>query len=241
MTTVVISQPMYFGWPGFIGHMSIADTFIWLDDAQFSKGSYTNRIQVKTASGRNWMTIPLAGKGAFQQIGDLAASDANWRGGHRDLLRQQLKGAPHLNEALALFDEAVAKEPLVDALIASAELPAAYLGVRPATILRSSTMGVSGQSSRRVLDLVLAARGTRYVTGHGAARYLDHALFESAGVSVDYMDYDIEPWAQAFGAFTPYVTILDPIANIGRATVEHLPTGTTGWREFIAERETAHG
>ena len=65
MTTVMISQPMYFPWAGFIAQMALADVMIWLDDVQFSKGSFTNRIQVKTASGPiKWMSIPLEGKGS---------------------------------------------------------------------------------------------------------------------------------------------------------------------------------
>jgi hypothetical protein len=42
MTTVAISQPMYLPWPAFIEMMKLADVFLWLDDAQFSKGSFTN-------------------------------------------------------------------------------------------------------------------------------------------------------------------------------------------------------
>ena len=59
MARVVISQPMYFPWFGFMAQMSLADVFIWLDDAQFSKGSFTNRVQVKTDNGLTWMSVPL--------------------------------------------------------------------------------------------------------------------------------------------------------------------------------------
>ena len=44
---VVISQPMYFPWIGFLSQLSMANTIIWLDDVQFSKGSFINRIQIK--------------------------------------------------------------------------------------------------------------------------------------------------------------------------------------------------
>ncbi|MFT7595258.1 MAG: hypothetical protein ACI8R4_002586 [Paracoccaceae bacterium] len=47
MTRVVISQPMYFPWAGFLAQLALADVRIWLDDAQFSNGSFTNRVQVK--------------------------------------------------------------------------------------------------------------------------------------------------------------------------------------------------
>ena len=29
MTTVVISQPMYFPWPGFLAQLAIADVVVW--------------------------------------------------------------------------------------------------------------------------------------------------------------------------------------------------------------------
>ena len=50
---------MYLSWAGFLAKMALTDVFIWLDDVQFLKGSYTNRIQVKTPTGSNWMSIPL--------------------------------------------------------------------------------------------------------------------------------------------------------------------------------------
>ena len=59
MTTVVISQPMYFPWTGFFGQMKLADIYVWLDDAQFSKGSFTNRVQALLNGKQTWMTIPL--------------------------------------------------------------------------------------------------------------------------------------------------------------------------------------
>lgn len=239
MKTVVISQPMYFPWAGYMGQMAQADCYIWLDDAQFSKGSFTSRVQVKSTNGRNWMSIPLEKKGAFQEIRQLSAADSDWLRSHRELLRQQLAGAPHLPLALSVFDESVTRDALVDLLIASCEVPALEMGILPAEILRSSEMGVFGRSSQRVVDLVRAVQGTRYLTGHGAARYLDHHLFEDAGIAVEYMAYDVAPWPQFHGEFTPFVTILDAMAHLGKSAANHLGGATIGWREFVHERGKA--
>lgn len=236
MTTVVISQPMYFPWLGFFGQMAKADVYIWLDDVQFSKGSFTNRVQVRTRNGQSWMTIPLAGKGAFQTINSLSAADDGWRRGHRDLLRQQLAGAPYQEMALDLFDEALQGTKLVETLIASAEIPARAIGSLPSDIRRSSAMGVAASSSQRVLELVQAVGGARYLTGHGAANYLDHELFERRGIAVEYMSYDVTPWPQRFEGFTPYVTILDTVASVGNEAAAHAGGATIGWRDFMAGR-----
>ena len=57
---VVISQSMYFPWVGMLEQIRLADVFIHYDDVQFSKGSFSNRVQVKQPDGTSaWMTIPL--------------------------------------------------------------------------------------------------------------------------------------------------------------------------------------
>lgn len=236
MTSVVISQPMYFPWVGFLGQMAMADSFIWLDDAQFSKGSFTNRVQVKTQGGHAWLTVPLAGKGAFQKIYDLSSADPDWRSSHRSMLARELGGSAHLDDALELFDSGTAHERLVDALIGSGEAIADYMGVLPGSTMRTSSMSVGGSSSERVLELVKSVGGTRYITGHGAANYLDHELFERAGVEVHYMAYDVPPWPQAHEGFTPFVTALDLIASRGPDARLHLPRRTLDWRTFLADR-----
>ncbi len=238
MTTVVISQPMLFPWPGFFEQLSLADVYIHLDDAQFSKGSFTNRIQVKFPDGRRWMTVPLAGKGSFQRIADLEAQGSDWKRGHRDLLRQSLRDAPYLAEALAILDEVHRQESLCDLLMASIDLPARYLGISPdRTIVRSSALKIEGSSWPRVLAMVERFDGKRYLTGHGAARYLDHEAFEAAGVAVDYIDYSLTPWPQGPGDFTPYVTILDLIAHAGPEARNYLKPRTIDWRDFLKRRD----
>ena len=239
MTTVVISQPMLFPWPGLFEQRALADVYIDLDDAQFSKGSFTNRIQLKFAEGRRWMTIPLEGKGSFRPIADLEAAGEDWKRSHRDMLRQSLRDAPYLSTALDILDAVYRHRNLCDLLIESVDAPAAHMGL-PAIgeRVRASRLGVGGTSWRRVLDLVLRVGGTRYLTGHGAANYLDHEAFERAGVAVEYMDYSCTPWQQSGGAFTPYVSILDLIAHHGAGAIDYLKPATRGWRDFVGSRNT---
>lgn len=238
MTTVVISQPMYFPWAGFMAQMALADVWIWLDDAQFSKGSFTNRVQVKLPSGRKWMTVPLHGTGSFQRILDLTASGQDWVSSHREMLVQSFRDTPHGAQALALFDETMAApDTLCDRLIAGTEAQARAMGCLPLRIQRTSATGVEGSSSIRVLHLVQAAGGDHYVTGHGAFAYLDHAMLNAAGIAVSYMNYAPRPWSQTHGDFTPFVTGLDLLAAAGPTAGSHLCPASVDWREFRSSRE----
>ena len=234
MSAVVISQPMLFPWPGFFEQLMLADTYYFLDDTQFSKGSFTNRIQIKVGGQIKWMTIPLAGKGTFQEIRALRANDDTWRKGHIDLLKQAFRQAPFRADAIALAEAAYVHEDICTALIASIELSADYLGIgRGQTRGLTSTLGIEGRSWQRVLDIVLGAGGTRYLTGHGAAGYLDHEAFARTGVDVEYIAYSKTPWPQGEGEFTPYVSVLDLIAHTGPEAANYLKPATASWRNFV--------
>jgi hypothetical protein len=184
------------------------------------------------------MTIPLAGLRLGQAIRDVAPNDASdWRRAHRELLAGACRGAPHLDDALALLDDVYARPARTVAEIsaASVEALAGYYGLGGAEkFVWSSSLGVGGSSSERVLAIVRRLGGTRYVTGHGARAYLDHELFERAGVRVEYMRYARTPYPQLHGEFTPYVTALDLVANRGRAGREAIVPRTVPWREFLS-------
>ena len=234
LTTVVITQPMLFPWPGFFEQLQLADVFIYLDDVQFSKGSFTNRVQMRELNKARWLTVPLVGKGNFQKICELQAVADDWRHRHEALAIATLKSAPWAETAVSLMREVYAIPNLAELLMSSVEASAKHLDVgRGRHVLRSSEMNVGGQSWRRVLDLVRAVDGTRYLTGHGAAQYLDHEAFEAAGVAVEYVDYSLTTWPRDGSEKTPYLSILDLIAWTGPNASSYLKSKTVPWRIFL--------
>ncbi len=95
-------------------------------------------------------------------------------------------------------------------------------------------MSIPGKSWQRVLDIVKSVGGDTYITGHGAREYMDHEAFERAGVAVEYLDYQKQPYPQLHGDFNPFVSALDLIANMGREGRARIASGTKPWREFLS-------
>jgi hypothetical protein len=87
-----------------------------------------------------------------------------------------------------------------------------------------------------LLSIIKMVGGTRYITAQGAADYLDHEAFERANIAVEYMDYSKTPYPQLHGDFTPYVSVLDLIANLGTNAHTAVRPRTIPWREFLARK-----
>lgn len=235
--TVVISQPMFFPWVGMFEQFMLADVFVFYDDVQYSKGSFENRVQIKTAAGLKWLTVPVLYNHGFARLNDTRIDEQHrWRDRHLAFLEQQFRGAPFSKDALQIVNSVYAKRfaSLAGLSIASMRAIFDYFGLAGEKLIaNSSELAIAGKGSPRVLDIALHFGADRYVTGHGARNYLDHEAFEAAGVCVEYMDYARVPYRQRFGDFTASVSILDLIANEGAAGARVLEPRTASWREFL--------
>ncbi len=237
---IVISQPMYFPWVGMFEQVNLCDAYVNYDDVQFSKGSFTNRVQIKTNSsnGFNWLTVPLKNLKLGILINELEIDNQkNWRNQHLEMLKQAYKNAPYVKEMLGLvtnlFD--IPLTTISEVSMKSIELSINYFDLaRDKNFYTASKLGIEGSSSERVYQIVRYLKGTRYITGHGAKNYLDHSLFEDNGIRVEYMNYLRMPYPQQFSAFNPYVSILDLIANTGKQGKEYIKSSTIYWKEFLA-------
>ena len=216
--TVVISQPMLFPWVGMLEQARLADTFVHYEDVQFSKGSFTNRVQIKTAQGATWLTVPLECVRHGSQIADIRVNDSTrFREKHLRTLQQSYARAPHCAAMMSVVEGVYrTRSPwLSDLAIASSEALWDVFDIRPTLVLSSSSLGIGGGSSQRVLHICEALGATHYVSGHGGRNYLDHESFAERGISIGYMKYEMLEFAQQHGEFTPFVSALDLLANVG--------------------------
>lgn len=237
MTTVVISQPMLFPWVGLFEQIRLADIYVHYVDVPFSKGSFTNRVQVKTAAGTPWLTVPIEHRGLGTEIRATPINyRAPWQRKHLAMLQQAYARAPFRGDMIALVETVYSHrdETIAEVAIRSIESVCTYYELdRGRKFMRSPDLGVGGSGSARVLEMVQQLQGKIYVTGHGARNYLEHKAFESSGIEVRYMDYRKTPYPQAHGEFTPYVTVLDLVANIGPSGRDVISSGAVHWRKYL--------
>jgi len=225
---VAIHQPNYAPWLGYFAKMAMADIFVFLDDAQYSKNNYINRVQVMGGAGPRWLTVPVS-----HRFGDpiLAVRPARpgWARAHLDSLRGFYRDAPAFAAVWPEVEAAYRALPegsLADSNIALVEALARLLGIR-ARFRRSSEIDTGGApGDQRLAQLVQAlAPGGCYLSGRGGARYQDPETFRRAGVGLRYTGFVHPDYDQGGRMFVPGLSVLDAAFRLGWARTGALVTG----------------
>ena len=238
---LVISQPMYFPWVGMFEQINLSDVFVYYDDVQFSKGSFTNRVQVKNNSieGFKWLTVPLKGHKLGANINEIEIDNSkSWKEQHLALLHGCYGNSEYYDEMMDIVHGVFQKyhTGISDLAKCSMDAVIQYFDFSTDREFRlSSELDIPGNSSERVYKIAKFLNADLYITGHGAKNYLDHQLFDTNGIGVEYMTYERRPYPQLFGTFNPHVSILDLIANMGKEGKKSIISKTKNWKEFINE------
>jgi hypothetical protein len=231
---------MFLPWRGIFEQIKLADVYVHYDDVQYPLGrSFMNRVQVKTPNGIQWLTVPVKKSGKEPQlIKDVVIDDTqDWRSLHLKILKHMYGKSPFYKDMFSLVTSIYSFETnlLSDMNIYGIELIAKYFNISP-RFLRSSELNIYSHSSEKLLEVMLKLTSKIYITGHGALNYLDYDLFERNGIQVEYIDYCCTPYPQSYGDFTPYVSILDLIANTGKNGINYMDSPSIYWRDFIGKR-----
>jgi len=223
---VAIIQSSYIPWKGYFDLIAAVDECILFDSVQYTRRDWRNRNRIKTPRGLEWLSIPVAVKGKYlQKINETRVYDPGWRRSHWKRLVQNYGKCPHFGayaerfEALYLGSE----EPMLSRInhvfiVAICEV----LEIRTRITWDSAYPAAQGRTERLV-SLCQAAGAGRYLSGPSARGYIEPALFERAGVALEYADYEGYPeYPQQHGAFEHGVTALYLIFNTGPAARSYM-------------------
>ena len=229
---VGVIQSNYLPWRGYFDFIDDVDLFVVHDDLQFTKGDWRNRNRIKTPHGARWMTVPVHYRQTAQLICETDIDYSRpWPRDHRNLIAASLGKAPYLRDVLDLVEPELeaGHRTISDLNVALMKSICRYLEV--ATPLRMSTeLGLTTARTARLIDLLTRVGATTYVSGPSARAYLEEARFHEAGIALEYKQYSYPPYPQLWGPFDGALSVIDTIANCGRAARSVLKSRQTAER-----------
>jgi len=236
LNTIVISQPMFIPWLGLFEQIKMSDIYVHMDDVQLPRGrSFTTRVQIKTQDGVKWMSVPVKQRSLMLPINEVMIDNStDWKAKHIKTIKYNYSKCLYFNEMYELLNEIYScNSPyLCDFNMNAIELICDALKITP-VIHKSSEFNIEKKSSERVLDIVKNLSGNIYITGHGAKNYMDYSVFENNDIEIKYIKYACKPYPQMHGDFTPYVSIMDLIANAGINLDDYFASHAVNWKDFV--------
>jgi len=217
----VILQPSYIPWRGYFDLIHRADVFVFYDDVQYDTRGWRNRNRIKTAQGTKWLTIPVRKHGAQTEsipIHRIAIDPSSqWPRQHLATLAHSYANAPHFDDYREWLDRVYAAPPplLGDFAIATTIDIARMLGITSTTFLRSSTLGIGGGKTERLVNIVRRVGATEYLSGPSARDYIEADRFEDAGIALEYIEYGYPEYPQLHPPYDAQVSILDLLFMTG--------------------------
>ena len=216
---IAIHQPNYMPWQGYFHKIAKADHFVFLDDVQFPKQGYVNRTQILEGGHSSWLTVP-ARPSLGTSINKVRAGQNGWPERHLSRLRNVYRKSSAFKEVWTVIENAYGALDL-DAGIATSNRQliiefSARLGLQCKFTVASACPNPTGLTGGdRLVDLVARIGGTAYLSGRGGAKYQNPAAFTAAGLDLVYTEFEPQPYHQASEGFTPGLSIVDAVFNLG--------------------------
>ena len=199
-----------------------ADVFCYLDNVQYKKNEWQNRNRIKTATGWQWLTVPVTHKFP-QSINEVAVNNQiNWQKKHLQALRTNYSHAPFFDEVMAVLADGFERQwlRLVDINIHFIEKICEYLALDKKQLVCASELKLQEDPTGRLVDICRQYSADTYLSGPDGERYMDLSRFKNAGIKVVFQKFTNPVYAQLFNGFEAKLSVIDMLFNCGRQTVD---------------------
>lgn len=230
----VILQPSYIPWRGYFDQIYRADCFVFYDDVQYDKRGWRNRNRIKTHDGAQWLTIPVHSRGAQVEKIPICEIEIDWEQPwaerHLRTLQSSYAKAPYFRQYLPWLEEVYSRRPrlLADFTVPLTIELAGHLGIEHTQFLRSSELqGITGQKTERLVQILNRLDADQYLSGPSARDYIKEDQFLSAGIQLEYIEYNYPEYLQLHPPFDPFVSVLDLLFMTGKNALDWIKTANT--------------
>lgn len=216
---IAIVQSNYIPWKGYFDLIQSVDEFVLFDDVQYTRRDWRNRNRIKTPQGLAWLTIPVQTTGQYLSlIKDIEITDDAWAKKHWKTIAATYAQAPHFRWFADRFESLyrdAADTRLSHINRTWIEAVCHVLDIRT-TLSWSMDYAVAEGRTERLVSICQQAGASTYISGPSARGYIDAAVFQNAGIELQYFDYAGYPeYPQLHGPFEHAVSVIDLLCQMG--------------------------
>ena len=222
---VAIHQPNYLPYLGFFHKLSLADTFVIMDDTQYDK-KFTNRNKIKVPGNWIWLTVPINKKHKFvaNKIVEIN-NEENWQSDHFEKINRSYSNSEFFKKNYKTFFEKIYSKKWDHLFTLNYELIIQlidWLDIK-IEVIKESELNINGNSTDRLVNISKKIGAETYVSGIGGKEYMNEKLFETNNIKIEYQNFECPIYKQVFNSeFIPNLSIIDLLFNIGPESLSKL-------------------
>jgi hypothetical protein len=224
---VAIHQPNFLPWLGYFHKMKNSEIFVFLDNVQFTKNSFQNRVKIKTSQGAAWLTVPVL-HSFGQSTNEVRINKReNWREKHLKTFKLNYKKSGYFDPVFELLRSIYLRtewETMAEFNIALIRRICEYLEITT-TFVSASSLDLRGAKTELLIEIVRKVNGDTYLSGKGGAGYQDEERFRNESIRLIYDSFDHPKYPQLWNDFINGLSIVDLLFNCGPESVKYLATG----------------
>tara|TARA_B100001179_G_C18578844_1_gene398875 strand:+ start:217 stop:918 length:702 start_codon:yes stop_codon:yes gene_type:complete len=227
---LVIHQPNFLPYVGFFHKLSLADTFVMMDNTQYDK-KFTNRNKIKIPDGWSWLTVPINKEHKFlpNKLVEINNKE-NWKEMHWKKITRSYTNSKFFKKNYKSFFEEVYSKEWKFLFELNSELLRQiidWLGLK-IQIIKESELNINGNSTERLVNVCKELGAETYVSGVGGKEYMNEKLFQKNNIKIEYQKFQCPTYTQIFsGDFIPNLSIIDLLFNNGSKSLPILTDDTS--------------
>jgi hypothetical protein len=217
--TVSIHQPCFFPWLGYLHKIACVDKFVLLDDVQFKKNNYINRVKIRNQVGELWLTVPVSSFSSTEKINNMRIHDKD-----KSLkkvvnnIKASYSGADYFKDYIDELENLIfsATDSLAELNKKTIIFLMDQFEIDTDLVISSSIDILKGNGPSDLnMDIVKHLNGERYLSGVHGKEYLEIDKFSRNGIAVDFQNYKVKPYEQLGSGFISGLSSLDVLFNLG--------------------------
>lgn len=220
-----IMQPTYFPWAGYFNLISKSEIFVFLNDAQYSKGSWHSRNIIIVNNNKYTLTVPtIKSPLSTSIVNKLVDNSINWQKKHAKMIMQAYSKHPFVEDLHLLIDffEKLNFQNLSELNTAIINFISKKLNIKT-NFLYSNDLNLIDKRTTKILEILNRINATVYLSPEGSKKYLKEDRFEeSTDIKLLFNDYQSIKYNQKNQInFIENLSIIDVIANLGWIKTEN--------------------
>ncbi len=219
-------QPYLFPYIGYFQLLNAVDTFVVLDNVNFIKKGWINRNRILTKNGITPINLPVKKMSQNRQIMQHYFHELN--SNFTKLMSTcttSYSKNPYLGNLVNVLNEHISinETQVASFLTYSLQVLTKQLNINT-KIIRASELKINDNAlgQDRIISICKILKANQYINLSGGTELYDSKSFREADIELKFLSSNLNPYNQyQYEKFTPYMSILDLIANCTEKEIKH--------------------